>query len=222
MSGRTCDICAGPLPAGVTKRRRYCSDRCRATAWNRAAAERRAAERAEAAAAAVAAGEAQGATLGERLRAARVRLGLSQLAAARAVGVSHSHWWDWEHDRRRPCVARARIIEGRLRCGGIVALAALPRGVEKTRRALERPKAGYLPFGRQLRLERCRLGLTARELAERIGIDRSTVTAWERGRCLPHDEEWVTWVDEVLGSELTGAWVQTRHRRAQAAARRKS
>ena len=52
----------------------------------------------------------------EKLKAWRAAKKLSQLAAAKLIGVSQPTWWDWEQARKTPIVehrgAIARVTRG--------------------------------------------------------------------------------------------------------------
>lgn len=55
--------------------------------------------------------------------------------------------------------------------------------------------------GRRIRLRRQALGMSQQELAERLGADRATVSAWERGRHWPVRFEGA--LVEILGISLS-------------------
>lgn len=42
-----------------------------------------------------------------------------------------------------------------------------------------------LKFSENLKLLRCAAGLTQKQLAEKIGVDQRTVSAWEKNVCEP-------------------------------------
>ena len=54
--------------------------------------------------------------------------------------------------------------------------------------------------GRRIRLRRQALGLTQQQLADRVGVDRNTVSAWERDKHLPQRNEGA--LEVVLGMTL--------------------
>ena len=56
--------------------------------------------------------------------------------------------------------------------------------------------------GRRIRLRRQALKLSQQELADRVGVNRATVSAWERGKQLPVRNEGA--IEAVLGISLTG------------------
>jgi transcriptional regulator with XRE-family HTH domain len=45
-------------------------------------------------------------------------------------------------------------------------------------------------LGNEIRVRRLDLGLLQRELAERIGVSKETVTNWELGRTSPREDLW--------------------------------
>lgn len=101
------------------------------------------------------------ATIGDHLRKARIDRGLWQEHLAEALGVSVSTVCNWEMNRTR------------------VATRYLPKVVTFL---------GYDPreepgqLGDRIRMQRERRGLSQAALAEQLGLNASTVTAWERGR----------------------------------------
>jgi transcriptional regulator with XRE-family HTH domain len=58
------------------------------------------------------------------------------------------------------------------------------------------------PMGKRIRLRRQALKLTQQELADRLGVNRATVSMWERGRQLPQRTEGA--IEAVLGISLSG------------------
>lgn len=56
-------------------------------------------------------------------------------------------------------------------------------------------------FGRRIRLRRQALGLTQEELAERVGVDPSSVISWEKQRHKP--ARWQGKIEAVLGISLS-------------------
>jgi transcriptional regulator with XRE-family HTH domain len=99
-------------------------------------------------------------TLGERLLKRRLDLGLRQRDVAKRLGASHQSYENWEMDKHEP--------EFRFWPGIISFL-----GYD--------PSPEPLSFGERIRATRRREGLSQHGLAERLGLDPSTVTAWERG-----------------------------------------
>jgi transcriptional regulator with XRE-family HTH domain len=59
-----------------------------------------------------------------------------------------------------------------------------------------------VPVGRQIRLRRQALKWSQQELADKLGVNRATVSAWERGKHLPERTEGA--IAAVLGISLTG------------------
>jgi transcriptional regulator with XRE-family HTH domain len=65
--------------------------------------------------------------------------------------------------------------------------------------------------GRELRRQRLRLGLTQRELAERLGMARNTITRYERG-FLPTIPKYVELAIRTLATEARGSQRKGRDR----------
>ena len=64
-----------------------------------------------------------------------------------------------------------------------------------------------VPVGRRIRLRRQALKWSQQELADRLGVNRATVSAWERGKHLPERNEGA--IENVLDISLTqpaGSW----------------
>ena len=63
------------------------------------------------------------------------------------------------------------------------------------------------PLGRRIRLRRQALKLSQQELADKVGVNRATVSAWERGKQLPQRNEGA--IEAALGISLAeddAAW----------------
>ena len=56
-------------------------------------------------------------------------------------------------------------------------------------------------FGRRIRLRRQVLGMTQQELADRVGVDASSVVSWEKQRHKP--ARWQGKIEAVLGISLS-------------------
>jgi transcriptional regulator with XRE-family HTH domain len=103
-------------------------------------------------------------TIGDHIRKRRLDLGLFQKDVAKIVGVDETTVFNWEHADMIP------------------RLTAIPKIIEFL---------GYNPlitgetFGERLRLQRVTLGLTQKEVAQKMGIDPSTLASWERGEHRP-------------------------------------
>ena len=100
-------------------------------------------------------------TLGDHLRKRQLDLGLLQREVAEKLGVTDSTIWNWEANYSSP---QLRIIPK------VIAF------------------LGYEPystasgsFGERLLACRRSMGLSQKELADRMGIDPSTLGKWERG-----------------------------------------
>jgi transcriptional regulator with XRE-family HTH domain len=99
-------------------------------------------------------------TIGEHLRKRRLDLGLRQKDAARAIGANFKTYENWEQEKYEPEV---RFWPGMIRFLGYD-----PSPEPKT-------------LGERIQATRYRQGISQRELARRLGIDPSTITAWEAG-----------------------------------------
>ncbi|HEY2294376.1 MAG TPA: helix-turn-helix transcriptional regulator [Thermoanaerobaculia bacterium] len=100
-------------------------------------------------------------TLGEHLWKARMERGVSREGAAQVLGVGITTLWSWEMGRTN--------VATRFLPKVLVFLGYDPRG-----------EAGTL--GGRIRMLRERQGITQQALAERLGLDDSTVTEWELDR----------------------------------------
>ena len=104
-------------------------------------------------------------TLGDHLRKKRLALELLQREVADGLGVDTDSIYYWETNRYNP------------------SLRVIPRIIDFL---------GYMPYDtssmslgeRIVTLRRC-LGLSREELAERLGVDESTVREWEHGKRRP-------------------------------------
>lgn len=103
-------------------------------------------------------------TIGDHVRARRLDLGLTQAELGEILGVSEPTVYNWEKHRTDPD------------------LRTLPRVIDWL---------GYDPrperedLVARVAAERQRQGLSQRELAERLGTDQSSLSAWERGETRP-------------------------------------
>ena len=89
-------------------------------------------------------------------------LGLLQKEVARGIGVDETTVNNWETNRSRPVVR------------------FMPRIVE----FLGYTPYAYVPtsFGERLRMLRVARGLSQEKLAEKLGVDESSVQSWEAGK----------------------------------------
>jgi transcriptional regulator with XRE-family HTH domain len=99
-------------------------------------------------------------TLGDHIRTRRLDLKLLQRQVAEEIGVSGATITTWERNASTPV---ARYIPAIIRFLGYDPL----------------PSADSLP--ERLRRARRLLGLTQREMAERLGVDPCTLRDWEAG-----------------------------------------
>jgi len=103
-------------------------------------------------------------SLGDHIRKRRLDLGLFQKQVADRIGVDESTVFNWESNETSPQIHH------------------IPRVVQFL---------GYDPFptpethADKLRKIRRRLGLNQRAMAERLGVDPTTLGRWERGEGLP-------------------------------------
>jgi DNA-binding transcriptional regulator YiaG len=104
-------------------------------------------------------------TLGEHLRRNRAHRGLLQRETAAEIGVSSATYLRWETGRSAPALRHEPRV--------IAFLGEDPRPTPTT-------VAG------QLQLLRRRRGLSLRAFAEQLGVDWTTLRAWESGRRKPN------------------------------------
>jgi len=103
-------------------------------------------------------------TLGDHLRARRLDLGLEQKDAARMIGVHPASITKWELNRSQPSIRHyPRISEFLGYC------------------ILQHPG----DEGERLRQLRRQAGLSIRKLAETLGVDEGSLSAWEAGTRRP-------------------------------------
>jgi transcriptional regulator with XRE-family HTH domain len=95
-------------------------------------------------------------SLGDQIRKKRLDLGLLQRHVAIQIGVSESSIYNWERNRNSPQVHD---------------MPAIIRFSES--------------FPERLRSFRQLLGLTEKAIAQRLGIDPTTIRQWESGRRKP-------------------------------------
>lgn len=99
-------------------------------------------------------------TLGDHLKKRRTDLGLTQKEVARELGANHRSYENWETGKHEP---EFRYWPGIIRFLGYD------------------PSTEPTTFGEQIRAARRRDGFSQRELARRLGVDFTTVQAWEEG-----------------------------------------
>jgi transcriptional regulator with XRE-family HTH domain len=101
------------------------------------------------------------ATLGDHLRKARLARGLLQEEVAQKLGVSLGTVVNWEQNHTE--------VATRFMPRVVAFLGFDPRPADEL-------------FGERIRARREGLGLSQVALAQRLGVNASTVVAWERGR----------------------------------------
>ena len=103
-------------------------------------------------------------TLGERLKAWRLDRGLEQRDLAAMLGVQRATYGRWERDQKRPAIQLMPGVLMLLGPGSSATQKSLPERLLSARRLL---------------------GLSQAGLAEMLGVNRWTVSDWERGVRLP-------------------------------------
>jgi transcriptional regulator with XRE-family HTH domain len=103
-------------------------------------------------------------TLGDRLRAKRLDLGLTQQQVAQRLGIDETTVHNWERNHKVPVVR------------------LLPRMIQFLGYS---PYAPALSLPEQLKMCRRSLGLSQRKLAKALGVDESSLRNWESGRRKP-------------------------------------
>jgi transcriptional regulator with XRE-family HTH domain len=104
-------------------------------------------------------------TLGDHLRKRRLDLALTQKDVAKRLGADEGSVWNWEKNRSSP------------------ALRFVPRIIEFLGYAPDDTKPETL--GQRIVAFRRLRGLTQKELAQRLGVDPSTLAGWEQGEHWP-------------------------------------
>ncbi|MCU1334439.1 MAG: transcriptional regulator [Bryobacterales bacterium] len=123
-------------------------------------------------------------TLGDHIRKRRLDLGLLQKEVAEQLGVDTASICNWESNEIQPMV---HCLPGIIAFLGHNPL----------------PEAGDL-IGKLNRL-RSTLGLTQEQLAQKLGIDESTIAGWERGDNTPVGSYRKLLEDFITGDGLLSA-----------------
>ena len=129
--------------------------------------------------------------IGETLRAARVRQGLSLGALALKAGVNKSTLSRWESGKTVPYAPELnRVME---------ALDLSPSARQKCRQSLDAPRALQIEHcaaqtapvssGELLRALRVRSRVRQDEAAQAAGVTQSMVSRWEAGECWPEGDK---------------------------------
>ena len=120
----------------------------------------------------------------EAVEAERVRLGLSAKQYADLVGVSIGTINGWENGRTVPS---KRLLKMWIAVKGITKTEAHTRlGIETA------SSRGFSPEA--VASERKRLGVSAREYGELVGVSHLTIYSWEHGRTKPRAEQLEKWL----------------------------
>lgn len=114
----------------------------------------------------------------------RERLGLTRAQYAELIGISVPTVFNWEHGKSRP---RAAQLEKWREVKGISKRDAYARlGLQDTDRAKFSADA--------VRAERERLGLSAADYGELVGVSQLTIYSWEHGRTEPRRKALEQWL----------------------------
>jgi len=121
-------------------------------------------------------------TLGDHLRARRLKLGLLQKTTGQHIGVSEETILHWEKNQTEPIIKHyPKIMEF----------------------------LGYCPwhrthsYGERFALYRTHRGLSIKELAQTLGADEHTVSLWERGGRVPNRKHALA-IQALLGLHPVG------------------
>ena len=137
-------------------------------------------------------------TVGEHIRKRRLMLGITRRDAAEALKVTATTLLNWELGKRQP---RIQYIPAVVEFLGYDPL----------------PQPQAIP--ERLRQKRRQMGWGQWELAEHLGVDRSTVTAWEGGgtimakahrRLIAH---FLDLPEAEFDSEMRDRWIDSHNRR---------
>lgn len=115
----------------------------------------------------------------------REALGLSQAKLAAAVGVCKSTVNAWEREEKRPSAEVWTRLAAFFRERGLE-VPPMPDDLPHGRRTFQRARMGTDPG--KLREKREASGLSVGALAAALGVNRHSVTAWERGTSAPSRE----------------------------------
>lgn len=122
------------------------------------------------------------------IREKRLALGMAQKQLAEIIGCSRRAVWAWERDVYRPTALYLVKLAEILRCGPAELPQAHKSGYQRAsdikpeREQLNREKV--LPYKER----RLTLGLTQKELAQKVGVSRATINNIERGINYPRWE----------------------------------
>ena len=118
----------------------------------------------------------------EAVKKDRARLELSAAEYADLVGVSMITIFSWESGRTAP---RPEQVEKWLRVRGMSREQAWKAaGIEEVKEF----------SGKAVRAERARLGLSASDYGELVGVSMLTIYNWEKGRSIPREKALEKWL----------------------------
>lgn len=121
-------------------------------------------------------------TLGQRVRYARVKSGLTIERLCERIGYDKSSLIDLEHDRINPQFIQWRILYGIIQHCHI---------------SKENLFDNYLLFCDRMPLKQMRTakGIKQNQIADYFGVARQTVSDWEHKRKRPSQETWQSLID---------------------------
>ena len=123
--------------------------------------------------------------IGQRIREARKRSGMKQDELGTRVGIGKSSISEWESGKRSPDIDKIEDIANALNVS-----AAYLMGWESEPSATPLPRMEEnKSFGERLREKRKENNLTQKQLAEIIGVAKSTVAGYESGHSEPDMEK---------------------------------
>lgn len=118
-------------------------------------------------------------TLGDRLRARRLDLGLLQREVAKRIRCDEATITNWELNRVQPALQFLPRIVKFLGCD-----------------PFSRSEAGTL--AEEIKMHRQKLGLSRKRLAKLLGTDPSNLAGWEREKHVPMTRKSRQLIDEFL------------------------
>ncbi len=132
----------------------------------------------------------------QAVRADRERLGMSGESYAELLGVSMITVYAWEHGRVEPRPAQLRRWLEVRQMSQEEAWDAI---------GLEEVDADGRFSAKAVRAERGRLGMTAEQYGELVGVRKLSIYNWEKGRVSPRSKQLEAWL-AVEGISTKAAW----------------